>query len=184
MKAQEKKAQLELAQGKQVKLTLSEQDEAQEAFSELEGKAEEFAGKQDSFDKASKAATVVDVENALKQREEESHRAQQKVISAKQELLNARKAQEDAAAVLTGEINRESVREEARKQRVYLEELSEKVIQLKQAKQQLAAADKDIVEQNHRLDRLKTRLFQTRMSWRGCAENFWNRVKPRPSLKY
>jgi exonuclease SbcC len=155
VKAEEEKAQLLLAHGNQVTIKVNEFEQAKSAFALIEGQAPEFAAKGAAYDKAAKAAVIVDLENILTEREKESQTAQQKVISAQQELSQAKQAQESALTLLRAEQEREGEREEARRQRVFLEELSEKVIQLNQAKQKLALADKDIAEQTQKLERLK-----------------------------
>ena len=146
---------MQLAHGIQVANKLAELEQAKTAFAVMEGQAQEFAVKEGTYARAAKAAVIIDVENILTEREKESQLAQQKVISAQQELLQAKQAQASALVLFQTEQGRESEREEAHKQRNFLQELSEKVIQLNQVKQQLALADKHIAEQGQKLERLK-----------------------------
>lgn len=137
-------AQQQWSDARQILEKIQAQEKAQAALEALEKQQDEFAAKETMLDRARRAATLTEVETTLKRNLKEATDAAEKLAKAQEALRRAERVNVEAEQALAREKEREPDREEANRQLGRLNELTAKVEELKQAKQALEAAQRDV----------------------------------------
>jgi DNA repair protein SbcC/Rad50 len=144
MRRIEQETQQRLTEGLQLAAKIKERDEADAALQEVSSNHDEFATKRIALDRARKAIVLLDAERELNQTIQQTTDAQRKVLSSQECLKQAETARDTAEMRLTTEQNREPERQEAQQQLTRLTDLTAKVLELEQARQEFEAAGREL----------------------------------------
>lgn len=140
LRAIEKQAADRLAQGQDAQSKISEREQADVHLQQMESKQVEFEAKRKALERARLAAELVELENAAAQEMREATQTERKREEENAKLVEARKAQQKAAGALARELQRQSERDEARREQDRLQNLQGQVQDLEIAQRSLREA--------------------------------------------
>jgi len=141
----EKSAENELAHAKEVVRKLQEYVKAKTALQSMEIQKEEFQNKGDRLVRARKASRLKDLENDLRNREEEFNESQQSLDAAQATLESAQKKQLRAEEEFKRGKARQGERDSARREADKLESLFTQVEELAGARKNLSKLEEEVL---------------------------------------
>ncbi|MDD4334086.1 MAG: SMC family ATPase, partial [Desulfotomaculaceae bacterium] len=133
-----------LEAGRQAQEKLKEKEAAEKAVKELEQSIEEVEAKRSALNKAKQAAGLTDAENLLESRKREADQAATRLADKRHIKNEAATACETAAKALAAEREKEPEREAAGRKVTQLEELTDKVTALTEARLATGEAEKKV----------------------------------------
>ena len=148
----EKDAQERVNEAKRVADKLKELRDAETAFQSLEKRTPEYDEDRIALTRAREAVAIVGDERNLQAREKEAKQADLALQKARAHTKQALTEKQAADLLLEAETNKQSIREDARKRLDKLEDLTEKVTQLFDAKRTLAKADRELTRSTEKLE--------------------------------
>jgi len=157
LRAIEQQATERLAQGKDAYSKIAEYEQAEDHLRQMESKQTEFATKCNILERARRAAELIEMENTLLQQERDAAAAEAKRKNAQGDQEKAVKSQQLAAGALAREMQRQSEREEARRERDRLQSLQGQVQELDVARQDLKVAQTKAISATREHDATKDR---------------------------
>ncbi|MHB8156105.1 MAG: AAA family ATPase [Desulfocucumaceae bacterium] len=135
-------AQERLNVGIQASEKLKEKKEAGAAHAELEGRQEEMQAKREGLARARRAAALTDADKSLKTRLKEAEGAGIDLTAKKEELISTRELKGAAEKKLAEEKGKEALRKAADREVSLLEDLTERVSLLSEARRAAAEVEK------------------------------------------
>jgi exonuclease SbcC len=152
LKSLEKKAQERLNEGKQIAEKFAELHRAKKELSSREERIDTIAAMRVVLNRARRAAPIAAEEKALEKRIKEAGDARKRLDEARISVKQAGEARESATEALNREDERKEERDEARHNLGRLEDLTERVKELDDAKKKLAQATTQLLDKTNQFN--------------------------------